>query len=722
MQKMEEISLITDGHTALFVSTYHIFFARESHLLTFKTINHTTMRKFLSILTLSVIILSTISCNNKTSTEAKKGDILFDNLDTTVSPAQDFFQYANGGWIKKNPIPSDVSNWGIGNLVNEENLKRFKEINEKAAGANASKGTADQKIGDFWKTAMDSSKIEEQGLKPLQQFFDKINEVTDVKSLLTIVAGLKKIGSSTLFNDFINQDSKNSEVMTYTLWQGGISLGQREYYFRNDSTTINIRNEYVKYIAKVLTLSGQNSSSANADAKNILAMETKLAQASRKLEDLRDDYANYNKMAITDLPNLSPGIDWTSYLANSDVKNIDSVIVGQPEFFKALSNILKATPIPLWRSYLKFNLINDFSAELPEAYGKENFNFVRLFSGAKERRPRWKRVINQENGLMGEIFGQLYVKAYINEKDKKRYEIMTEAIRDALKDHISKLTWMSEGTKQKAYDKLASMIKKVYFPDKWKDYSAMDIGTESYVQNVINALVWQHNFESNKLGKPVDREEWGMTPQTYNASYNPSNNDITLPAAQFIVPGYKDDELDDALVYGYAAASTIGHEITHGFDDQGRKFDAKGNLSKWWTDQDSAEFTKRAQVIIKQFGEYEPVKGYHINGEATQGENIADLGGIVLGIDAFKKTEQYKKGEKINGLTPMQRYFLGYALGWLGHTREEQLRSRILTDVHSPGKYRVNGPFANVDEFYAAFNIKPGDPMYRADSLRVRIW
>jgi putative endopeptidase len=299
---------------------------------------------------------------------------------------------------------------------------------------------------------------------------------------------------------------------------------------------------------------------------------------------------------------------------------------------------------------------------------------------------------------------------------------MVEAIRGALKDHITELTWMSDGTKQKAFAKLAAMKKKVGYPDKWKDFSAMEIGTGSYVQNVINANKWWHNYNYNKLGKPVDRNEWDMSPQTYNAYYNPSNNEIVLPAGIFTVPGYMDDELDDALVYGYAAASTIGHEITHGFDDQGRKFDAKGNLSKWWTDKDSIEFSNRAKLIIKQFGEFEPVKGFHINGDATQGENIADLGGIVLGLEAFKKTEQYKKGEKINGLTPVQRYFLGYALGWLGQEREEVLRNQVMTDVHSPAKYRVNGPFADVDEFYTAFNVKPENKMYRADSLRVRIW
>lgn len=670
---------------------------------------------------LIVVAIAATSCKNNQTGTAKK-DILIEDMDTTVSPATDFFQYANGGWLKRNPIPSDQSGWGIGELVIEENNRRFKEINEKAAASNAAKGTSDQKIADFWKTAMDSAKAESLGLKPLQPWFDKINAITEVKSLVNTVAQLKKIGSSTLFSDFVNQDSKNSDVMIYSLYQGGIGLPEREYYFRNDSATANIRNEYVKYIEKILTMSGEESTKAKTDAKDIMALETKLATASRTINQLRDDYKNYNKVAITDLPKLSSEIDWTSYLSSIGVKSIDSVIVGQPEFFKGLNNALKTTPISVWKSYLKFNLINDFSSELPDAYVQAAFDFGKLFSGAQVRRPRWKIVIGQENGLMGQILGQLYVKAYVSPKDKERYEVMTEAIRDALKDHISKLTWMSDSTKQKAYEKLAAIKKKVFYPDKWRDYSALEIGTDSYVQNVINANEWRHNYQYNKLGKPVDRDEWGMNPQTYNASYNPSDNDITLPAAIFIVPGYKDSELDDAIVYGYGAASTIGHEITHGFDDQGRKYDAKGNLKKWWTDKDSAEFTKRAAMIVKQFDEFEPVKGYHINGDATQGENIADLGGIVLGIDAFKKTEQYKKGEKINGLTPIQRFFLGYALGWLGHEREELLRSQLLTDVHSPAKYRVNGPFMDVDEFYSAFNIKPGDPMYRADSLRVRIW
>ena len=672
---------------------------------------------------LSVAVLVTASsCDTKVKSTSTKKDFLADNLDTTVSPAEDFFQYANGGWIKKNPIPNDQATWGIGNLVNEENLNRLKSINEKAAAATATKGTADQKIGDFWKTAMDSAKIEGLGLKPLQPWFDKINRITDVRSLITTVAELKKIGSSTLFSDFVAQDDKNSEVMAYKLWQGGIGLPERDYYFNPDPSVANIRNEYVRYISKILTMAGDDSVAAAAAAKNIMTLETKLAKSSRKLEDLRDDYRNYNKMAVADLPKLSTNIDWANYFGISDVKNVDSVIVGQPEFFTALNQELKSTAISIWKSYLRFNLINDFAATLPDRFGIEAFNFNKLFSGAKERRPRWKRVLQNENNLMGELLGQLYVKEFFSETAKKRYEDMVEAIREALKNHITELTWMGDSTKQKAFTKLAAMKKKVGYPDKWKDFSVMDISTDSYVQNVINANQWWHNYNYNKLGKPVDRDEWDMSPQTYNAYYNPSNNEIVLPAGIFTVPGYMDDELDDALVYGYAAASTIGHEITHGFDDQGRKFDAKGNLSKWWTDKDSVEFSQRAEGIIRQFNEFEPVKGFHINGNATQGENIADLGGIVLGLEAFKKTEQYKKGEKISGLTPVQRYFLGYALGWLGHEREEVLRNQVMTDVHSPARYRVNGPFADVEEFYTAFNIKQGDKMYRADSLRVKIW
>ena len=624
--------------------------------------------------------------------------------------------------MKSNSIPAEQSSWGIGNLVIEENTKRLREISEKAATIKDKKGSNNQMIGDFWTTAMDSAKIEADGLKPIKPLIDRINNISDINNLLITVASFKKLGSETMFSDYVGQDAKNSEVMAYQLNQGGLGLPEREYYFKTDSTTVDIRNQYLKYIEKMLTLSGEDVTKSKLAATNIIALETKLATASRKMEDLRDPYKNYNKLSVADLGKLTSNINWTNYLNEIGVHSNDSIIVGQPEFFKALNNVLKSTPLEDWKSYLKFNLINDMSGVLPDAYGVASFDFNKLFSGAKVRKPRWKRAIKMEESAMGEMLGQLYVKEFFNETAKKRYTIMVDAIKDALKDRISKLAWMSDSTKQKAYIKLASIKSKVGYPDKWKDFSAMEIGTESLAKNYMNSRIWWHNYEYNKLGKPVDRNEWDMTPQTYNAYYNPSNNEIVLPAGIFTIPGYRDEEVDDAVVYGYGGASTIGHEITHGFDDEGRQFDEKGNLVSWWTKTDEESFNKRADVMIKQFDSFEPVKGYHINGKATLGENIADLGGILLGIEAFKKTTQFKEGKSIAGYTPMQRYFLGYALGWQDQIREEQLKNRLMTDVHSPAKYRVNGPFVNVDEFYTTFNIKPGTAMYRADSLRVKIW
>jgi putative endopeptidase len=661
-----------------------------------------------------------ISCNNTTTKTSK--DVFADNIDTAANPGEDFFMYANGKWIKNNPIPNEESSWGIAYLVINENLQRLRDISEDAAKENATKGSASQKIGDFWKTAMDSAKIEQQGTKYLQPYFDKINSITDVPSFMDVVGELNSIGINSLFAEYIGQDDKNSEVMSFKLWQGGIGLPEREYYFNTDSSTTNIRKAYVKHIAKMLELQGQDSITASQSASNILSLETKLAKHSRKLADLRDPYANYNKMAVNDLSKLSSSIDWKNYLQNINVTKVDSVIVGQPEFFKALDEVLKTTSINDWKNYLRYRTVSAFATALPDAFVQESFNFSKLFTGAKELKPRWKRAIKSEENSMGELLGQLYVKKYFDSTTKKRYSDLVENIRDAYKERIKNLTWMSDSTKQKALIKLAAMTKKVGYPDKWKDFSAMKISDESYVQNMINANKWWHEHEVNKLGKPVDKTEWEMYPQTYNAYYNPSNNEIVLPAGIFTVPGFKDSELDDATVYGYAGASTIGHEITHGFDDQGRLYDEKGNLKNWWSKNDSAEFAQRSKVMIDQFNAYEPLPGTKINGAATLGENIADLGGILLGIDAFKKTDEFKKNEKIDGLTPMQRFFMGYSLGWLYFTRNENLKNQLMTDVHSPAKYRVNGPFSDVDEFYSSFNIKPQDKMFRADTTRVRIW
>ncbi len=473
----------------------------------------------------------------------------------------------------------------------------------------------------------------------------------------------------------------------------------------------------------VLKLSGMTDQEAVAAAKTVFAIETALAASSRKLEDLRDPYHNYNKMSIAKLNELTPGMNWTEIFQKLKINKADTVIVGQPEYYQALNKALKTFPIKDWKAYLRWHLISSTSPYLNKDLDKERFRFYgTVIAGKKEQLPRWKRVLDAENALMGEVLGQLFVKAYFPEAAKKRYSDMVTAIRSSYKEHIEKLDWMSAETKKKALNKLEKINPKVGFPDKWKDFSTLEIDRKSYVLNVLRAQAWWYNREVNKLGKPVDRTEWDMTPQTYNAYYNPSNNEIVLPAAIFSIAGVKDEDVDDAVVYGYAAASTIGHEITHGFDDEGRQFDAKGNLKAWWTPQDSVKFAERAQVLVNQFNHYKVLDSMHVNGKATLGENIADLGGIVLGLDAFKKTEQYKENKKINGLTPLQRYFLGYALGWLGHQRDEQLASQILTDVHSPAFLRVNGPFADVPEFYEAFKVKKGDAMWIDPDKRVKIW
>jgi len=666
------------------------------------------------------ISLAFFSC--KTKTTKTQEDIFAANIDSTYNPGDDFFMYANGKWIKNNPIPPQESSWGIGYIVNNENEQRLREISQQAAKEGGTKGSASQKIGDFWKAAMDSLAIEKQGTEYLQPYLDTINFITDIPSFINVVGDLDKIGESALFRSGVEQDDKESDVMAFKLSQGGLGLPERAYYFNKDSSTANIRKAYVQHISRILQFQGKDSAAALKSAENILSFETRLAHVSRSLADLRDPYENYHKMAITDLQNLSSSIDWVKFLKDIGVTKVDSVIVGQPEFFKSLDATLKSTPVNVLKDYLTYRLLNSFSNALPEKYALESFHYSQLFSGAKERKPRWKRVVQAEQNAMGELLGQLYVKKYFDSTAKKRYEKMLEEIRSAYKSRIEKLTWMSDSTKQKAIVKLEAIKKKIGYPDKWKDFSKMEISKDSYVENLLNAGIWWHNFEINKLGKPVDRDEWGMYPQTYNAYYNPANNEIVFPAAAFIVPGYADKDLDDATMYGYVGASYIGHEITHGFDDQGRLYDANGNLHNWWTKNDSAEFAKRAAVIIRQFNEYEPLPGTHINGRATQGENIADLGGLEIGIDAFKKSDAFQKNEIIGGLTPMQRFFMGYALSWLYEIRPELLKNRLMTDVHAPAKYRVNGPFSDIDEFYKTFDVVPGDKMFIADSARVRIW
>ncbi len=652
-----------------------------------------------------------------------KPDFLAANIDKATPPGKDFFQYANGGWIKKTPIPASESGWGIGNLVQEEIYQRIVDINKKAAAGTHAPGSTSQKIGDFWYAAMDTVSINKAGLTPLKGELAAIDKIATAAQLTKTAAAFHFAGISGFFGSYATQDDKNSEAMIFRLDQGGLGMPNREYYLKTDDRTVKVREAYKKYMVQTLVQLGMTPAAATSSMKAVYELEKRLALASRKLEDLRDPYANYNKMTFDQLGKLCSSINWKEYAKNIGINRLeDSIVVGQPDFIKALGTEITKTPLAVWKNYLKLNMIRSYAGYLDNTTYMNAFNYRRSLTGATAPRPRWKRVLDAEEDAMGELLGQLFAKEYFNETAKKRYTDLVEAIREVYAARISTLSWMSDATKTKALEKLAKVTQKVGYPDTWKDFGQLEISKKSYFKNMVAANIYWHIYNINKLGKPVDRNEWQMTPQTYNAYYNPSNNEIVLPAGIFAVPGMKDEELDDAFVYGYAGASTIGHEITHGFDDQGRQFDALGNLTDWWTKEDGEEFGKRAKAIIQQFNEYNPVDTLHVNGEATQGENIADLGGMILGLEAFKKTQQYKEGKLIGGLTPVQRYFLGYAYGWMYQVKKERLANQVMTDVHAPAKERVNGPVVNLPEFYEAFGVKSGDPMHRADNLRVNIW
>ena len=650
-------------------------------------------------------------------------DFLASHIDSSVDPGVDFFQYANGAWLKAHPIPASEAAWGIGNEVDDELYARLRGISEAAAKRKAAPGSDQQKIGDFWATAMDVAKADRLGLQPLHSGLARIDAIASPAGVLDTVFALKPIRVGALFRIGVAQDDKDSATMAVQIHQGGLGLPERDFYFNPEAGVAKIRAAYVEHMARTFVLLGRDPAAAKAAATRVMAFETALAKASRKLEDLRDPEKNYNRMApAVFTAKYTPSIDWTARLAAWGL-HPSYVIVGQPEFFAAEDRLLCQTPLPVLRDYLRYHLVDTYAPFLSTAFDREHFDFHgRVMSGQQEQRPRWKRVIDEENDALGMVLGRIFVKDYFPAASKQRYVAMVEAIRSTFHDRIGRLDWMSPATRTKALAKLAAVTPKVGYPNKWKDYSALVIGRDSYAANGMAANRWLFQDNLSKFGKPVDRSEWDMTPQTYNAYYNPSNNEIVLPAAIFMVPGVPDDQVDDAVAYGYVAASTIGHEITHGFDDQGRQYDAQGNLSSWWTPQDAARFNTAAQKMVEQFDAYEPLPGLHINGKASLGENIADYGGVLLGLEAFEKTAQYRKGAKIGGLTPTQRYFLGYALGWMTQQRQQQLRQRLLSDVHAPAKWRVLGPMSNIPEFYQAFGVKQGQPMWRAPGDRVRIW
>jgi putative endopeptidase len=570
---------------------------------------------------------------------------------------------------------------------------------------------------------MDTATIEKLGISPLTEEINKIKAVKDIPTLLASIAHLHSIGANPAFSIYVAQDDKISDKYAVFLSQGGLTLGNRDYYFNTDKETENIRNEYVKHIQAMAELAGYSKEIAQQNAAIIMKMETEMAQNSRKLEALRDPIKNYNKMSLEAFSATTPNIDWKEITTSIGLKNVDSLIVGQPEFYKALNQMVKSYSIENWKTYLEWQLLDGYAGYLNSAFEKQNFYFFStVMSGVKEQKPRWKRIVEQTNSALGELIGQIYVKEYLPKGSKEKLLEIGNNIRDVYAERIKKLDWMSEETKKKALFKLSKIVMKVGYPDKWKDLSGISIDRKSYIDNIMAVNKWAVNDMVSKYGKPVDRTEWDMQPQTYNAYYNPSNNEICVPACNILVPGFEGRMPDDAILYSIIGGSTFGHEITHGFDDQGSQYDEKGNLNNWWTAEDLKKFQAKTKLIVDQYNEFEALPGKFVNGDATQGENIADLGGIVMGYEAFKKTAQYKNKEIISGLSPEKRFFLGYAYAWMVNYKTESLAQQLLTDVHSPAKYRINGPLQNMPEFFEAFGIKPGSKMRRADDKIIVIW
>jgi len=673
----------------------------------------------ISLIALSAAFIA--SCTNKETTFS---DPLATNRDTTVSPAENFFLYANGGWIKKNPIPGSERSNGIFRTIGDTINAQVKSICEKSAkNTGAAKGSNEQKIGDFYASGMDTVAIEKAGLSPLNAEIKKIDAITGIPSLMATIAYLHTIGTHPAFSFYVGQDDKLSSKYALFFGQGRLGMGNRDNYFNTDKEAVSLRAAYVKYLIQMQELMGSNAATAQKDALAIMQLETELAGASRKNESLRDPNKNYNKMTVAQFGTTTPNINWENVLPELGITKADSVIVGQPEYYVALNKVVKNYTIEDWKAYLKFSLVNAEAPYLSKSINDANFHFYgAVMNGITKPRPRWKKVVEQTNSSLGELIGQIYVKDYLPAGSKEKLLEIGKNISNVYADHIKNLDWMSEATKQKALLKLSKIIMKVGYPDKWKDMSALTISRSSYCANVIAADKWEYKDMAAKYGKTVNRTEWDMFPQTYNAYYNPSNNEIVVPACNILVPGFEGRMPDDAVLYGIIGSSIFGHEITHGFDDQGSQYDEKGNLNNWWTDDDLAKFNAKTKLIVNQFNKFEPLPGKFVNGNATQGENIADLGGLVMGYEAFKQTTQFNNKEKISGLTPQQRFFLAYGYAWLSNTKKEALAQQIMNDYHSPEQYRVNGPLANIKEFHEAFKIKPGSKMYQPDSLRVVIW
>lgn len=673
------------------------------------------MRILIPALAISALL---VSCKNNQDQQTSYFDKT--GMDTTVRPGDDFFMYANGTWVKNTKIPDDQTGWGSFYTLYEENLKKQRTILEEAAGKTGlSKGSAEQQVGDFYASGMDTAAIEKKGYEPLKPFLAKIDAVKDYKELLTVMADDAKDNDIDLIGYYVGADERNSSKNILVLTQSGTSLPEKGYYTKTDSITVSQRKALVTHAAKYFALTGTDSATAARAGESILALETEIAKSHLSPVELRDPIKNYNKMSVADLEKLSPNIGWSSVLTKMGAP-LDSVNVAQPKYYQALSTLLASQPIQSWKNKVKFDYISSNASFLNKAFVDERFAFNKLFSGAKVQPERWKKIASLADGGLKDPFGELFAKKYFPPEAKQRMDELVNNLQTAFKARISKLDWMGDSTKQKAEEKLAAFLKKIGYPEKWKNYEDVDISRDNFFGNMKS--IAKHNMHESmaKIGKPVDKTEWQMTVPEVNAYYNPTYNEIVFPAGILQFPFF-DLHADDAINYG-AIGVVIGHEMTHGFDDQGSQYDAAGNLKNWWTAKDNESFRAKTGAVAKQYDQYTVLDGLHVNGNLTLGENLADIGGMAIAYDAFKMTKQGQGDEKIDGFTPDQRFCLGYAQVWRIVNRPELLRTRITTDPHSPEHFRVNGPLSNFDPFYKAFNVTDKSKMYRKPEERAKIW
>ncbi len=643
-------------------------------------------------------------------------------IDPSVSPCSDFYQYANGKWLADNPIPADKTSWGGFSEISERNTAVLHTILDSLVAAPpAAPSSVTRKVTDFYKSGMDTARIERQGDKPLASEMARINTVRDVPTLETEIAHLHSLGIGTSWGFGVGADDKDSTQNIAQLEQGGLGLPDRDYYLLTDSKSQATRADYAAHIARMFVLLGDAPADAARESGVVIGIETRLARASMTRVERRDPNATYHKMTLAALDKTTPVVSWKPYFAALGVPNPGPLLVGQPVFFAEAGRMLRAVPLTYWKTYLRWDLIHGTASYLSSDFVGESFAFYGTnLSGAKEQRPRWKRVLGATDGALGEGLGQIYVARAFSPEAKARALTLVENVKAALRDRLATLGWIGPDTRRQALNKLDHMKVKIGYPDHWRDYSALKVSSPDYVTKALAANHFEFERDLGHLGQPVDRSEWGMTPPTVNAYYRPSFNEIVFPAG-ILQPPFFDPEADDASNYG-AIGAIMGHEMTHGFDDQGRQFDAQGNLRDWWTGSDRKNFQGRADLIVKQFDAYVPIDNKHINGQLTQGENIADLGGLKIAYLAFEKAEQGKPRVLIDGFTPEQRFFLAYAQAWRANIRPESLRLRLATDPHSPNKYRVLGPISNLPEFAAAFPCPPGMADKAAAAARVSIW